>query len=297
MNNTEANLNQQQPELIIKVKTNVSIPFDVEEDLEKYSRIYITKQFNPFRIVHCFEAPTRDYIIYGEKEDEDIKLLFTCHTHYECCNCCEQCVVGCICCGYACCDSILFQLDYRKNGNPFYTQGLNIYKGCHCCDMCIFGNFCACILCPGRKLYLRQNIDPDSPDIKVGTPKGKTQTNCCCSCADKYAQYYTETKLKGQTVRAACCDIWKNACFITCCSCCNYCVQGCDFEMSIEDENGIKTGNVFIFSGCCSKKVEGKMCYLPRAYFEANMPPSANSGQKFQIIADIIHLDLTNNII
>ena len=66
MNNTEANLNQQQPELIIKVKTNVSIPFDVEEDLEKYSRIYITKQFSPYimRLIFANHACLSDPITF-----------------------------------------------------------------------------------------------------------------------------------------------------------------------------------------------------------------------------------------
>ena len=296
MNNTETNLNQVEPVLVYKVTKNTSLPFDVTEELEKYSRIFITKEVDPFRIIHCFEAMSRDYIIYGETKDEDKKLLFTCHNHFECCNCCEQCIIGCLCFGYACCDSIIFQLDYRRNGNPFYTQGFNIYKGCHCCDMCILCNFCACIPCPGRKLYLRENMDPDSPDIKVGIQKGKTKTNGCCAC-DKYVDYYTQNKLKGHTVRAACCDICLHSCFANCCNSCYRCIQGCDFEMSIEDENGIKTGNVFIHSGCCSRKVEGKCCYMPRAYFEVNMPLNANSEQKFQIIADLIHLDIANNII
>ena len=55
-------------------------------------------------------------------------------------------------------------------------------------------------------------MDPDSPDIKVGIQKGKTKVNGCCAC-DKYVDYYTENKLKGQTVRAACCDICLHSCF------------------------------------------------------------------------------------
>ena len=297
MNNTETNLTTQvQPVLVYKVNKNTSLPFDVTEELEKYSRIFVTKEVDPFRIIHCFEAASRDYLIYGETKDGDKKLLFTCHNHFECCNCCDQYIIGGLCCVYACCDSIVFQLDYRRNGNPFYTQGFNIYKGCHCCDQVVCDNNCTCLPCPGRKLYLRENMDPDSPDIKVGIQKGKTKVNCCCAC-DKYVDYYTENKLKGQTVRAACCDICLHSCFAYCCGTCHRCIQGCDFEMSIEDENRIKTGNVFIYSGCCSKKVEGKCFYMPRAYFEVNMPLNANSEQKFQIIADLIHLDLANNII
>jgi hypothetical protein len=66
--------------------------------------------------------------------------------------------------------------------------------------------------------------------------------------------------------------------------------------MSIENESGIKTWNVKLYSGTCSEKVHGKCCYTPRPYFEVNMPPNATSEQKFQIIADIIHLDLANKI-
>lgn len=297
MNKTEAKLNQQDPVLIYKPNMGATnLPLDVESELEKYHTIYIGKEYDPFRIVHCFEAMNRDYRIYVETKEGDKKILFTSNYHYECCNCCEQCIIGAICCGYACCDSIQFQMDYKRNGLPFYTQGYNISKGCHCCDICVLCGFFNCIPCAGKKLYLRENIDPNSPSIKVGRPKGKTLTNCCCSC-DKYVEYITENNLKGQTVKADCCDICKNTCMTSCCCLCNYCVQGCDFEMSIENEKGEKTGNVFIFSGCCSKKVEGKFCFFPRAYFEVNLPQDATSEQKFQIIADIIHLDLVNNII
>jgi hypothetical protein len=118
-----------------KANTNTNLPFDVTEGLQKYSRIFVAKEVDPFRIVHCCEAINRDYLIFGEEEDGSKKLLFNSHIHFECCKCCDQCVVGFLCCGYACCDSIVFQLDYRRNGHPFYTQGFNIYKGCHCCDM------------------------------------------------------------------------------------------------------------------------------------------------------------------
>lgn len=296
MEKTSTEINQSEPALVYKVSAGAtSLPLDVERDLQKYSRIFIGKEYDPFRIVHCFEAPFRDYRIYVETSEGDKKILFTSHNHYKCCNCCNQCVCGYLCCGYACCDSIQFQMDYRRNGFPFYTQGFNITKGCHCCDFCLLGCFtCFPCPCPGKELYLRENIDPSSPNINVGRQKGKTKTNCCCSC-DKYVEYYTENNLKGQTVKADCCDICKNVCITRCCT--GYCVQGCDFEMSIENENGLKTGNVLIYSGCCSQKVEGRCCYFPRAYFEVNMPPEANSEQKFQIIADIIHMDLANGLI
>ena len=67
--------------------------------------------------------------------------------------------------------------------------------------------------------------------------------------------------------------------------------------MNIKNDVGMKTGNVLIYSGLFSDKTKGKFCYIPRPYFEVSMPPQSTSGQKFKIIADIIHLDLANKII
>lgn len=300
MNQTSMNLRQQDPVLVYKVNTGggpSALPLDVETELDKYTKVFITKEYDLFKVVSCFEAADRDYKVYVETKEGDKKILFTSEIHSECCNCCEQCILGCFCFAYACCHSIVFQMDYRRNGAPFYTQGYNLTKGCHCCDICIFPQI-GCCICPGNKLYLRENIDPDSPDISVGRPKGKTETNCCSVCTDKYAKYTTESNAVGPTVRASCCDICKNNCMIQCLSCCGICncyAQGFDFQMSIEDQNGIKTGNIMIYSGCCSQKVEGMCCYFPRSYMEVNMPPNMTSEQKFQIIADAIHLDLVNH--
>ena len=172
---TELNLNQPVPQLFedkpIKTKT-MTIPFVIEEDLKKYSRIYITKQFNPFRIVHCCEAPFRDYEIYGEAPGAhkvpEKKLLFTSSLHYECCDCCDHYVIGDLCCGYVCCDSIQFQMDYRRNEEPFFVQGFNITKGCHCCDICLY-QLCQKYCAPDR-LYLRETIDIDNPTIEELIP-------------------------------------------------------------------------------------------------------------------------------
>lgn len=301
INQTNMNLQQQpDPQLVYHVNTGTaSLPFDVESELHKYSKIFITKEFDAFKIVSCCDSSNRDYKILGETKDGDKKLLFTSYIHSDCCNCCEQCVIGELCCGYACCNTIIFQMDYRRNGQPFYTQGFNLTKGCHCCDVLLCPQLC-CIVCAGRKLYLRENIDPDSPDITIGRPKGKTETNACsCSCSDKFAEYKNENKVKGYTVRASCCDICKNNCLSYCLTCgvCTCCAAGLDFEISIEDPNGLKTGNILIYSGCCSKKVEGKMCHFPRSYMEINMPLNCTSEEKFQIIADTIHLDLMNKFL
>lgn len=297
MNNTTTQLDQQGSNLVYNVNipskpVTTSLPFDVENDLDKYSKIYISRQVDPFRIVSCYEAVERDYIIQGETGSGDKKILFTSSVHNECCECCDQYVIGYFCCGYACCDSILFQMDYERNGYPFYVQGLNLTQGCHCCDTNLgCGKTCQTA---GKELYLRETTDAESADIKIGRPKGRTKTNCCCAC-DKYVDYMTENNLKGQTVKADCCSVCQNTCMHYCCL--GFCAQGYDLEISIENENGIKTGNIFIYSGCYSKKVDGKCCYFPRPYFEINMPPDASSEQKFQVIADIIHFDLVNKII
>jgi len=295
MNNTETQNIPQEPVMVYRVNTGVTnLPFDVESDLDKYSKVYITREFDPFRIVHCCETPIRDYKIQVDSKEGDKKTLFSAILHYKCCNCCDQYVIGFLWCGYACCDSIQFQMDYKRNGLPFYTQGKNITKGCHCCDVFLFCQDLDCCPCFGDDLTLRENVDPNSPDIRVGRQKGKTISNGSCSC-DKYVKYETENNLRGQTVKAECCDIFKNRCMNSCC--CGSCVQGFDFAMIIQNENKVQVGKVSVFSGCCSSKVEGKCCYLPRPYFEVDMPPSATSEQKFQIIADIIHFDIINRII
>ena len=77
MENTELNLNQIVPQLYEKSNPKpTSLPLNVEEDLKKYSRIYITKEFDPFRLVHCCELMYRDYMIYGEIKGEEINHIF-----------------------------------------------------------------------------------------------------------------------------------------------------------------------------------------------------------------------------
>lgn len=301
MNQTTMNINIQEPKMVYKINTgSTSLSFNPETDLDKYSRIFISKGYDPFKLVCWCESLNRDYKIFGETKDRDKKLLFTCSPHFQCCKCCDQCIIGDLCFGYVCCNSIIFQMDYRRNGAPFYTQGFNLSKGCHCCDFYTCCFLLGCCICTGNKLYLRENIDPDSPDPKIGRPKGKTQTNCCCSCGDKFAEYINVNNLKGPTVRAPCCEMCKNNCLnclLTCGGICSCYSAGFDFEISIENQNGIKTGNIMIYSGCCSKKVEGKMCYFPRSYMEVNLPQDSTSEQKFQIIADAIHLDISNKFL
>ena len=278
------------------IVSNLNLPFNVGTELNQYKRIFITLEYDYFKIVHNYENALMDYIVYGELPDGDKKVIFTASRHFECkcCTCCDQCVLSCCICDYVCCDEILFQMDYKRNGLPFYTQGLNIMKGCYCCKCYCCATCCNCCFdcCPNNRLFLRENIDPNNRDFNVGIKKGVTDAgdSCCCCCPDKLAIYTTEEGFAGPTVRAKFCDIQKEQCVESCCCCC--CCNA-DFEMSIEDANGMKTGNVMIYSGNYSQKVQGNCCYHPRRYFEVNMPLNATSEQKFQIIADLIHFDLT----
>ena len=265
----------------VAISPNIStLPYDVSKDLNKYSKIYITKEYDMFRKVHWFENFIHDYKIYGQLPDGDKKLLFTCSRHFQCNSCCEGWGISCCCCYYICCDKIVFQMDYRRNNIGFYTQGFNLVKGFHCtkCECCV-----GC--CPQEILYLRENIDPESPDINVGIKKGYT-ANPLISC-DRETNYYNQNGSKGYGIRAKCCDILLHQCL-----CFN-----ADFEIDIENDNGLKVGSIMIYSGCCSKAVEGTCCYLPRKYFEINTPIGATSEQKFQIIADAIHFDLANRVL
>ena len=293
MNITETNLKEVQPSSIVynAVVMPTSLPFEVEQDLQKYSKLFVCKLHDPFRVVDCFDSLRRDFIIYAEGGDGDKKILFTVSNHFECCNCCEQCIIGLSCCHYACCNSIVFQLDYRREGHPFYTQGNYITKGCHCCEG---GCDCSCADCR-YVLFLRENVTPEDPNYNVGRKKGRTETNCCICCQDKYATYHNENNIKGPTVKVDCCEGCKNTCMNYFCF--GTCINGFDFEMNIENENGDITGKIYTYAGCCSDKTQGRCCFLPRPYYEVNLPPQASSVQKFQIIADLIHLDLMNRFI
>lgn len=261
-----------------------TLPFNVKTDLNPYHRIYISKEYDMFKKAHYYESFLRDYKVFGELPDGDKKLLFTVSQHFQCNTCCEGWGVTCCCFSYIFCDKIIFQMDYRRNGRGFYTQGLNIQKGFHClgCSNCK----CDCPCAPHSRLFLRENIDPDNPDFNVGVHKGYTDypLGCCCILCDRNAFYMDENNLKSYGIRAKCCDILAQRLS---------CIKG-DFEIDIEDSKGCKTGNIMIYAGCYSQAVQGHCCYLPRNHFEINMPQAATSEQKFQIIADAIHFDLIN---
>ena len=257
-----------------------NLPLDVTKDLNEFSKFFVAITFDSFRSMHCCEKclPSLDFMIYGELPDGDKKLLFTCSKHNEFCKCCDNCIITCFClCDYVCCNSIVFQMDYKRNNQTFYTQGLNIQKGCYCCKCNCCFCCCCCGCCPPSHLYLRENVDPNNPDFNVGIKKGRTTKIDCC-LADKTVSYFPQEDMKGPSIRAKCCS----GC---CCDC-------SDIIMDIEDGNGGSIGKILIPNGCNSEKVKGMCCHLPRPYYEINISQNITSEQKFQIIADVVHFSL-----
>jgi hypothetical protein len=309
---SEGNILKDKPSFIVNQLTNskVNLPLDVTTELSQYTKFYITKGQDFFRIVCCCEDFFPEYYIYGEMPDGDKKLLFSCSRHFILCNCfgcsedcpdyCQGCGCFCLFCGYLCTDIILFQMDYKRNNRCFYTQGISLPKGCYICKR----SKCACCQCSCclNSLDLNENINPKMPSLGKG--KGYTKVGNCCDCCsddsnckqcgDYVATYTSQEGIKGPTVRAPCfcckCD-----CCYCCCCCCNCC--NFDVELDIEDSQGVKKGNIFIYGGCCSNKVENKCWHCPRRYFDINMPPDFTSEEKFQVIADLIHFDLTYGIV
>lgn len=286
--NTNANQMNQipQPNTVMPMGTisDLRLPFNVTLELNQFTKIYVSKQIDPFRYFCCLEPCSSDYIIYGELPDGSKQLLFTARRHYQCCRCCEDCSIGCLClCRYYCCNSIVYQVDYKKNNVNFYTQGFNIQKGCYCCK-------CFCCLCMVPSiLYLRENYDADNPDFDVGVKKGLTDASMCCcclGCQDRKTTYFSQEGAKGHNLRLNCCDY----CLLNCLCCCK------ELEIDIEDSNEKKVGNIFVPSNCCSIKAPG-CSYCNQRYYEINMPANATSEQKFQIITTVVHFDLFNTIL
>ena len=267
------------------------IPFNVEKELGQFTKMYITKENDLFKIAHFCQSLTQDYLIYGEMPDESKKILFTVSEHYECeCCCCvdfDQFGIDCCCFSFMLCDKILYQFDYKKNNEGFYTQGKYQQKGFQCkVPEC---NICNC--CPYHTLYLRENTDHDDADFDKGTKKGKTETQSCSFFSDKTTLYTTEEDRQGYGIRATCSEIYKRKYLKLCCNATH------DFEIEIENEKGEKVGNIMLYSGLCSDLVKDKCCYVPKPYFELNLPKNASSKQKFQIIADVIHFDYANKLL
>lgn len=272
---SEANRLGNEQNMVIQMGSPSSLPFDVENDLNGFNKVYIAKQFNLFRTFHCCEFLGGDYIVYGLLPDGDKKILFTSKKHYKCCDICNDFVINCCFCQYVCCDKILFQMDYQRNNLNFYTQGINLVKGCFFCDC----RFC----CLGSILMLRENISPDNPDIHVGKQKGQTVKQGCLFCQDRVIKYFDEKGVEGHTLRLKAFDVFLNSIPCSCTRC-------QDIEISIENATGVKTGKIYVPNGCCSSKVED-ICHIPGAYFEVIFPPNISSAEKFQIIAEAIHFN------
>lgn len=310
---------------------SIPVPFDISRELGIYSKLFLTKEVDLFRIFHYTEYSVEDYKIYGELSNGDKQILFTVRKHIipnctSCKNCCRQFCNSCCscCCGekkkgccdgpicsfccfgdYVCHDLVGFRLDYKRNNILFYNQAFIYEEGCHCCCTecyvcgkctgfecpCCCGKCCGvdyfCDPCTPNILKLRQNIN--EYNILEGVKKGETVgTPCCCKiCRDKTVTYNTEEGSKGISIRLNCCDF----CIF---SCCNKCKQ--DLEITIEDIKGEKVGYVFIPNGCFSKNVPS-CCYNVKNYFEINVPVNMPSNEKFQIIADLIHLNIEYGII
>ena len=269
---------------------NLNLPFNVENDLNIYSKVFVTRNYDLFRSIHCLETGGLDYIIYGLLPDGDKKILFTSRQHFQWCHCCDDCIISCGClCEYVCCNRIIFQMDYKRNGVNFYTQGINVLKGCYCCK-CQCCQCCQCCqgCCPQTLLFLRENTDPDNPDFNVGIKKGVTKTNsCCCLCSDTTSEYISQEGMKGHNLRLTCCETFLHSSY------CFYCCQNHDIEILIEGPDGTKTGNIIVPHGMYSKKKEyDSIFFCPRPYYEVNFPPGITSSEKFQIITQVVHLDL-----
>lgn len=133
--------------------TKFPLPFDVSNDLAIFSKIFVTKEVDLFRIFHYTETFVEDYKIYGELPTGNKEILFTVRRHNiptctSCANCCSQCCDNCCpkkkgCCDrdscsfccfgeYICYDLVGFQLDYKRNNILFYNQAFINEKGCHC---------------------------------------------------------------------------------------------------------------------------------------------------------------------
>jgi len=276
---------------VINVKIPSNFPLNISNDLKNYSKIYISKEFNNFRTFHCFESLMKDYIVYGELPDGDKKILFTVKTHFQCCHCCDSCVISCCCIfDYVCCDRIMFQVDYQRNNLNFFTQGFNLHKGCYICK-CYSCVLCCSCCCTFNTLTLRENTNPDDPNIETGIPKGNTTTikNCFLFCQDKIVYYENENGDKEHTLRLNAWDIFKNSLWFSCTRC-------QDLEIDIEDAKGQSVGKIQMVNGCCSSK-SPNMCFIPGNHFEIKFPKNFSSREKFQIIAEAIHFDLDTGLL
>ena len=79
---------------------DVTLPFDVSRELATYTKIFVSKEVDIFRIFHFTESFVEDYKVYGELPCGDKQILFTVRKHItpkctSCKNCCSQCCNKC----------------------------------------------------------------------------------------------------------------------------------------------------------------------------------------------------------
>ena len=279
------NMNMNMNMNVITFNMSKAIPLDVSTEFARYNKIFITRQYDPFRIFHrCCDNIGCDFIVYGLLPEGDKKILFTIRQHYECCEP-RNIEISCCLCDIVLNDKIIIQFDYRRNNNNFYTQGVYIQKGCFCCRCGCVRDCCSCCCSKSIKtsgcsrvtiLHLRENTNPDNPDFNVGINRGRTEgIECCLPCDDKTVTYYDNNGIRGHTIRKHCCDP----------CCCKPCK---DVDLSIEDAMGQKVGNVYFPRGCCSRAIES-CCLIPPKYCEINYPLNSSSIEKFHMITEVIH--------
>lgn len=267
---------------------NLNLPFDISNELNQYNKVYITKEDDRFRNFHYFDLWWYDYKIYGELPDGDKKVLFTVKKNFECCRHFTQCIFPFVFCDLVHRDKIIYQLDYTRNGTPFYTQGFNVKKGLYYCKCLYCTNLFYGCCCPLR-LNLRENLEPDNPNFDFGIKRGMTTgiSDCFSCCKDKVVTYINEDGSRGQSLRFHCSD----SCLFTICP---WFIK--ELEIYIENSKGETIGIVNVANGCLSKRAPG-LCMCPKNYIDLTFPVGLSSTEKFKLIATFVHFDLENGIL
>ena len=268
------------------IQQDSEIPLDVKKDLSKYNKFYISKEINFLRLFHCCEFwNSKDFRIFVENEDNDLLNLYTAQHHFECCNFCDNCIIGINCCYYACCNSIAYQLDYKRNNRPFYTHGINITKGCHICKC-----HPLCFSCV-TKLFLKETQNMNSPDINNGTYKGSTEDDACPCVCKRATEYYSPQHTKEMVMNYDCCSLCMKR--VICLGIC------CDDNFVIAKTNGKRIARVTVTGRCCSSKVQSAWCgcLLPQNYYEVIFENDVSSEEKFHAICMLIHFEVANGLI
>ena len=68
--------------MVVPAAVGIIIPFNVAQDLNMFTRIFVVREFDKFKIFHYYERLFPDYKVFGELPDGDKKLLFTSSRHF-----------------------------------------------------------------------------------------------------------------------------------------------------------------------------------------------------------------------